>query len=73
MLCKNFRQKYSKIKKLVTCTPVSTNGTFSAIPKSVLPVEKKKKISDSYFGGLREYYIQKWLKNSKKIPWYLVG
>jgi hypothetical protein len=59
MLCKNFRQKYSKIKKFVTRTPVSTNGTFFS--------------SDSYFGGLREYYIQKWLKNSKKNSLVLGG
>ena len=29
--------------------------------------------SDSYFGGLREYYIQKWLKNSKKNSLVLGG
>jgi hypothetical protein len=34
---------------------------------------KKKKIPDSFLGGLREYYIQKWLKNTKKNSLVLGG
>jgi hypothetical protein len=46
----------------------------SVLPSStVLPVEKKKKFPDSFFGGLGEYYIQKWLKNSKKNSLVLGG
>jgi hypothetical protein len=58
----------------VTRTPVSTNGTFSSIPKKgTSGFQKKKILPDSYFGGLREYYTEKWLKNSKKNSLVLGG
>jgi hypothetical protein len=74
MLCKKFRSKYSEIKKLMTSTPVGTNGTFSSIPKKgTSGFPKKFFLPDSLLGGLREYYTKKWLKNSKKNSLVLAG
>jgi hypothetical protein len=41
--------------------------------KGYFRLKKKKNFSDSFFGGLGEYYIQKWLKNSKKNSLVLGG
>jgi hypothetical protein len=58
----------------VTRTPVSTNGTFSSIPKKgTCGLKKKKILPDSFPGGPREYYTEKWLKNSKKNSLVLAG
>ncbi len=56
----------------MTRTPVSTNRSFSSI------FEKGTSgwnffFSGFVFGGLGEYYIQKWLKNSKKNSLVLGG
>ena len=51
----------------MTRTPVSTNGTFSSIPKKgTSGFQKKKFFPDLFLGGPREYYTEKWLKNLKK-------
>ncbi len=58
----------------MTRTPVSTNGTFSSIPKKgTSGYQKKNFLPDSFLGGLREYYTEKWLKNSKKNSLVLAG
>jgi hypothetical protein len=75
VLCKKIRSKFAILRKLATRTPVSTNRSFSFIPKKgTLESPKKYFLPDSFSRGLTGYNTGKLLKNSrKKIPCYLLG
>ncbi len=74
VLSKKIRSKFVILRKLVTRTPVSTNGTFSSIPKNGTSGWKKNFFFQIRFLGILGSTISKngW-KIRKKIPWYLVG
>jgi hypothetical protein len=74
VLRKKIRSKFAILRKLVTRTPVSTNRSFSSKPKKgTSGFQKKFFFPDLFLGGPREYFTEKWLKNSKKNSLVLGG
>jgi hypothetical protein len=62
------------IKLYETNRAVSTNRSFSSIPKKgTSGFQKKIFFPDLFLGGPREYYTEKWLKNFKKNSLVLGG